>query len=136
MMSATWPLDISPEFRRVWELVSPFTMTSPERGYALWSAVNHVVDNDIPGVFVECGVWKGGSAMLMALALLERRVSRDIFLFDTFEGMTEPSDADRDLNGVAARELMEGGVWGAHLRARSGSRRAGGGQAGTRLHGV
>lgn len=109
MMSATWPLDISPEFRRVWELVSPFTMTSPERGYALWSAVNHVVDNDIPGVFVECGVWKGGSAMLMALALLERRVSRDIFLFDTFEGMTEPSDADRDLNGVAARELMEGG---------------------------
>lgn len=110
MMSATWPLDISPEFRRVWELVSPFTMTSPERGYALWSAVNHVVDNDIPGVFVECGVWKGGSAMLMALALLERRVSRDIFLFDTFEGMTEPSDADRDLNGVAARELMEGGM--------------------------
>jgi hypothetical protein len=47
--------DKLPDFAHIWEKVSPLTMTSPERGFALWSAVNGVVDADVPGVFVECG---------------------------------------------------------------------------------
>jgi O-methyltransferase len=40
-------------------------MASVERMYALYTAVNHVLDNGIAGDFVECGEWRGGSAMLM-----------------------------------------------------------------------
>jgi hypothetical protein len=84
-------LQKNPEFAQLWEKVAPFTMTSPERGFALWTAVDHVIDSGVPGTFVECGVWKGGSSMLIALTLLQRDVrNREIFLFDTFEGMTEP----------------------------------------------
>lgn len=96
-------------FEAAWACVSPHTMTSRERGRALWDAVHHVLDAGIPGAFVECGVWKGGSAMLIALALRARGDSwREIILFDTFAGMTEPSDLDCDLHGLLAADLMAG----------------------------
>ena len=96
-------------FEECWEIVKPFTMTSEARGRALWDAVNYLVDGKVQGSFVECGVWKGGSAMLIALALLARDVTdRDIFLFDTFEGMTEPGPFDVDLRDNHATDLMNG----------------------------
>jgi predicted O-methyltransferase YrrM len=98
-----------PEFDAIWEKVSPFTMTSPERGFALWTAVRGVVQAGLSGAFVECGVWKGGSAMLIALTLLQCGVrDREIFLFDTFEGMTPPGSQDLDLHGEHATALMAG----------------------------
>ncbi|HAK44962.1 MAG TPA: macrocin O-methyltransferase [Spirochaeta sp.] len=82
-------------FKEIWEMVSPYTMTSVERGYSLYKAVDYIVANDIPGDLVECGVWKGGSCMLMALALKELGAAeRRIHLYDTFEGMPEPGDND------------------------------------------
>jgi hypothetical protein len=44
---------------------------------------------------VECGVWKGGSIMAALLTL--RRLGdfgRDVYLYDTFTGMTEPTRED------------------------------------------
>lgn len=97
------------DFERLWEKVAPYTMTSRERGYGLWQAVNNVIDNNTPGSFVECGVWRGGSAMLIALTLLQRGAGwRNIYLFDTFSGMTEAGEHDSDLHGHHADELMAG----------------------------
>jgi len=89
-------IDMKKEFFSLWEKVNRYTMTSIERGYALYKGVEYVVRNSIPGDFVECGVWKGGSCMLIALILLKLGVNdRKIVLFDTFTGMTEPSEEDR-----------------------------------------
>jgi hypothetical protein len=75
--------------------VSPFTMTSEERLASLCQAVAYVVKNNIEGDFIECGVWKGGSTMAAALALTHLGdLQRSLFLFDTFDGMSEPSEAD------------------------------------------
>ena len=75
--------------------VKPFTMTSPERTFGLINAVRYVINNDIPGALVECGVWKGGSMMAVAKTLIKLgRRDRDLYLFDTFAGMTAPSDKD------------------------------------------
>jgi hypothetical protein len=75
--------------------VSPFTMTSPARLEGLLSATDYVLRTGLPGAFVECGVWKGGSMMAVILRLLERGVTdRDLYLYDTFEGMTEPTGED------------------------------------------
>ncbi len=87
--------DVSPEVRTVIERVRPFTMTSPERVAALCAAAEYIVKAGIPGDFVECGVWRGGSAM--AAALTFARLGRDdipLHLFDTFEGMTKPTEHD------------------------------------------
>lgn len=90
---------------RIWEQVRPFTLTSRERIFALCDAVRYLVRNEIPGSYVECGVWKGGSMMAVALTLLSLGVDdRDLWLFDTFEGMTAPGELDVDLHGKRASD--------------------------------
>jgi O-methyltransferase len=92
---------------RILRLVAPFTMTSPEAVLALCQNVQYVVRNDLPGAIVECGVWKGGSIMAVALTLLQLGVrDRKLYLYDTFEGMAEPSELDIDVHGQAASRLM------------------------------
>jgi hypothetical protein len=71
------------------------TLTSAERIAAVSDAAAYVADSEIEGAIVECGVWRGGSMMAAALTLLEHRDSeRDLYLFDTFTGMTEPTAED------------------------------------------
>jgi predicted O-methyltransferase YrrM len=108
-LELTRQYSLPPEFSAIWEKVRPYTMTSPERAFALWTAVNTVIESGIPGAFIECGVWKGGSAMLIALTLLARgERHREIVLFDTFSGMTEPGPTDVDLHNQSAMRLMAG----------------------------
>lgn len=77
------------------ERVRPYTMTSPERLVALMDATAYVVRRGIPGSIVECGVWRGGSVLATIEVLLRLGITdRDVYLYDTFEGMTEPSEAD------------------------------------------
>ena len=76
-----------------------FTMTSSERMYGAYQAAEYVTRNSIPGAIVECGVWKGGVTMLMASVLKREKKIRDIYLYDTFEGMSEPTEHDKRLGG-------------------------------------
>jgi hypothetical protein len=106
--SHRYPPDFSAEDVEIVEAVAPFTMTSPERIFALIRAVEYITRAGIPGDIVECGVWKGGSMMAVAKALLRARdTSRRLYLFDTYEGMPPPSDSDRDYRGLRAAEVME-----------------------------
>jgi len=87
--------------------VRPWTMTSAERVYALIQAVRYVSANAIAGAIVECGVWKGGSMAAIARTLLEvRDLNRELYLFDTFEGMSEPTAEDSDYSGKQACEVL------------------------------
>jgi hypothetical protein len=87
--------ELPSEELRIVKEVRPFTMTSPERIYALTSAVRYLSQRRLPGAIVECGVWKGGSMMAVAKTLLATGdTSRALYLFDTFEGMTKPSEKD------------------------------------------
>jgi Macrocin-O-methyltransferase (TylF) len=89
---------LEPEFRALYEQCREYTMTSWERLYALYKSVQYVVENGIPGDIVECGVWRGGSMKLAAHVLLALGLTdRTLFLYDTFEGMTEP-DPEVDLD--------------------------------------
>lgn len=112
------PPDFSAEEIDTFREVAPHTMTSPERIQALIAATRHVVQAMVPGAIVECGVWRGGSMMAVARTLLHLGVKdRDLFLFDTFEGMTEPTDEDRMWTGGQASELLpqhdrEERIWG------------------------
>lgn len=90
------------------EKVFPYTMTSPERLYALINAVKYIVENKLPGDMVECGVWRGGSMMAIAETLLALGdTSRHLYMYDTYEGMSAPSDHDKDFGNQAAAELLQ-----------------------------
>ena len=83
-------------------------MTSVERMYALYKAVEYIVDAGIGGDFAECGVWRGGSVMIMAATLAAKRsFDRPIWLYDTFAGMTAPSAEDVDYAGRDAAALLK-----------------------------
>jgi len=91
------------EFYDLYLECKPYTMTSIERMYALYKGVEYVVKNNIEGDFVECGVWKGGSSMLIAKTLLKFGVNnRKLWLYDTYEGMIEPCEVDKDQFGKKA----------------------------------
>ena len=65
-----------------------------------YQAADYVARNGIRGAVVECGVWKGGQAAIIASKLASAGVTdKPIYLFDTFDGMTPPSAADARMTG-------------------------------------
>lgn len=95
------------DFNAFCDFCKPYTMTGVERLYALYRGVRFVVEAGIPGDLVECGVWKGGSVMMMALVMRFLGVTdRTIHLFDTFAGMTSPTSVDVDLGGRTADDQL------------------------------
>ena len=61
----------------------------------LYRALKYIHTHDIAGDLVECGVWRGGSCMLMAYTLLAMGdTSRKLYLYDTFTGMAKPQEMD------------------------------------------
>lgn len=97
--------DLEPAFFDDMEKIRRYTMTSVERLYSLWDAVRYVARADLDGAFVEAGVWRGGSVMLMALALLrQEKTDRALWLFDTFAGLPRP-DPELDVDVLGNRAI-------------------------------
>ncbi|MDP3920704.1 MAG: TylF/MycF/NovP-related O-methyltransferase [Candidatus Omnitrophota bacterium] len=93
-----------PLFQRIYTLCKPYTLTPVERMYALYQATVHISKQGIAGDMVECGVWRGGSSMIMARTLRELGdTERTIYLYDTYAGMSEPTDKDVNFGHAAAR---------------------------------
>jgi len=98
--------DLSNETRTLWERVQSRTMTSVYRIDALRQAVEYVEANVILGDIVECGVWRGGSMMAVALTLARLGARRSLWFYDTFSGMPPPGPEDEDFEGRSAADLM------------------------------
>ncbi|MCJ7472340.1 MAG: TylF/MycF family methyltransferase, partial [Actinobacteria bacterium] len=97
------------EMGEIYEICKNLTMSSKTRIYALYKAVEYIVNSNIPGDFVECGVYKGGSCMIMALTLIKMKdTNRKIYLYDTFKGMIRPTKEDvYSYSGVEAINIYE-----------------------------
>lgn len=99
--------DLDPGFHSLVEFVKPYTMTSIERLYDLYKTVEYLVKAKVPGDFLECGVWRGGSMMLVAKTLVVLGdTSRKLYLFDTYEGHPKP-DAELDVDLWGNRAVNE-----------------------------
>jgi hypothetical protein len=73
-----------------------YTMTSLERQITFLRAIEYVLEHNIEGDIVECGVWRGGNMMLAARVLKSYNNNvKKLWLYDTFEGMPKPRD-DKD----------------------------------------
>jgi len=72
------------------------SMVSRQRLFATLMSSRYVCDAGISGAFVECGVWRGGNAIIAADVFNRHGRNESVYLFDTFTGMTEPTEYDFD----------------------------------------
>lgn len=118
--------DLTQEQQKIMAAVNPYglpqngepkTMVMLEGIAELINAVTQIATRKIPGDIAECGVWRGGSMMVVALTLLSKGdTSRELYLYDTFEGMPPPTDNDKRFDGQTASHLLEKdpkgtGIW-------------------------
>ncbi len=93
-----------PDFKRdVFAPVSPLTLLTEDRCYLLDRLVRQCALLD--GDMAECGVYKGGGALVMAQAIAAARTAAGraaptLFLFDTFEGMPDTAGADAEVHSA------------------------------------
>jgi hypothetical protein len=69
-------------------------MVGDERLIATLLACKYACTSGIEGDFVECGVWRGGNSIIAANVFARNDITRKVYLFDTFAGMTKPLDVD------------------------------------------
>ena len=90
------------------KIVKPYTMTSTERINELFNSLEHIRNNKIDGDFVECGVWKGGNILgIMEYLYYHNMTDRNVWLYDTYQGMTQPEDVDIDLKNQKASDILQ-----------------------------
>lgn len=86
-------------YQAIVEQVRPYTMVH-ETGVAFSAkATVDAINQNVAGVIVECGVWRGGCSMAMLLAQVQEfgRVIRPAYLLDSFEGLPPVTEKDGPL---------------------------------------
>lgn len=111
------PGDYDDAMREIWPRVKDRTMTGHQKIFSLIQAVEYLDRHQIPGAIVECGVWRGGSMLAVAEMLVRLgSLDRDLFLFDTYAGMAEPTERDVHIwNGIRAKTLLDDKIGGAPI---------------------
>ena len=99
-LNQTFGYDLEREANESIKRIIHHTMSPYTKLVTLYQQAVHCEKNQIPGDFVECGVWKGGAVALMALANLKHgKRRRHLHLFDSFDDICEP---DENLDGKQA----------------------------------
>src|SRR5688500_14479625 len=70
--------EASDEDNRLLAVAARYTMTNKFRLWAALQAVHHVGRRQVPGDFVECGVWKGGNLILFGLMAKRLGIDRGV----------------------------------------------------------
>jgi O-methyltransferase len=104
---------------RLFRRVGTHTLVSRAKLNTLCTLIRRLDDERVPGAIVECGVFKGGAAALMAH---ESSGRREVVLFDSFEGLPPPGDRDGD---IAAGQYHSGWCAGTEDDVRQIFRRLG-----------
>ena len=103
-----FPPDFNEEEMETIKQAQPYTMTGRANMFSFIHAVKNIVKNNVPGDIVECGVWKGGSMMVAARTLANLKISdRTLWLYDTYEGMTKPTEDDVSWHGEDADKTFK-----------------------------
>jgi hypothetical protein len=102
----TWPGEATEREKQLVAKFAPYTMTGPLSRWSLLKATEYVDRQGISGAIVECGVWRGGNMMMVKEARRDRHPRREIFLFDTFAGMSWPTEADVSAGGMIALDKV------------------------------
>ena len=95
--------------------MKPYTLVADTRLASLYDLATQVCRSGVPGNFVECGTYRGGTSALLAQVLRQQGKGRKLFAFDTFEGMPKSTDFDKHNNMSAERTGCVPGKWKSSL---------------------
>ena len=114
------PPDLDDDFVELYRkneaILGPFN----SKLYTTYQTTKYVIDNNLPGDLVECGVYRGRQVVMMALTMMAfGEETKNIFLYDTFSGMTTPSEFDVKKHRVHA-STFEKNLEHNHLMQRGG----------------
>ena len=83
---------------------------SRDRFLSLYHSMKYIYSNNIKGDLVECGVFKGGSSMMIGYCMKKFQKSnsnkKKLWMYDTFEGMTDPEDYDINILNQKAKMTL------------------------------
>jgi O-methyltransferase len=88
--------------KRITKLVLPHTLAGPERVQNLYRLAQRIEADGTPGDVVECGVYNGGTAAVLASVAARSKLKRTVWLFDSFQGMPQTTEVD----GEEARQYV------------------------------
>jgi O-methyltransferase len=86
--------------------VFPYTQSHPVRQQNIVRLAKLIVDENVPGHLVECGVLDGGTAALAAWASSHASPAREIHLFDAWEGLPATTAEDGDVAAAWTGEVV------------------------------
>ena len=98
---------------RLLRAVAPYTKVSRAKLGRLRQLAQAIERDRVPGALVECGVFKGGGAAVIASSAAP---SREVYLFDSFEGLPPPSAED---GRIAQARYIEGWCAGTEDEVRA-----------------
>ena len=99
--------EISKEDLNFIKKLEHFSMCPPAAHWSIIQSIKHINKKKIEGDFVECGVFKGGNLLLMNYCINKLKLNKMIYAYDTFDGMSEPSEFDMDLKDVNAKKTFD-----------------------------
>jgi len=88
-------------------LKNKLTMVSYRKLAATAAACKYVIKQNIKGDFVECGVWRGGNAIVAAAIFKSYGENRKVWLFDTFEGFTNIKTTEKDIYARSRKAMTD-----------------------------
>ncbi len=102
----------SNSFEKYYNMCSSESLNiSKERFLSLYQAVRYIYRNKIEGDFVECGVFMGGSAMMIANTMREidekNYFKKKVWLYDTFDGMPDADENDVNIDNQIASDFLK-----------------------------
>ena len=85
--------------------IMPYTLVGVGGLEVTYKIAKMMVDKNIEGNFIELGVARGGCAALMAgVAFNNNTTKRQLWLFDSFEGLPDPTEDDFGKNEASTGE--------------------------------
>jgi hypothetical protein len=105
------------DFARYVSWTRGLSLLSIDRLWVLYSLGKNYAE--LPGSWAECGVYKGGAAILLSHLFHAKKEEERLFLFDSFSGLPEPDSVDLHKEGdfsdtsydaVFKALVMQGGV--------------------------
>jgi len=91
------PLEVSKRIVGLdWPLIG-ITMIGQKRLVNIEWALRFVIANNIPGDFIECGVWRGGASIFARAVLKALNIKdRHVWVVDSFEGLPKARTTNDD----------------------------------------
>ncbi len=98
--------EISKEEEKILNEISYYALSSKANQWSIIQSLKYIKSKNLDGAIVECGIYKGGTLLLIIKIMESLNLKRLLYGYDTFEeGFDALSKYDVDIKGKAVKEF-------------------------------